>query len=219
MQFSGPGRGTSLPISVAIARGIHLFPFRTEPLSLSAPMVLGPRGPGRVGRRRSLSSRRCSVGSPARCRARVVDPARAVHGAHAALLPRRHRSRPAAAPRSQRPPVGMRWLQRSRPPLAIAEQREVERALHEPPQRADAWIRSDRGEEHAFAKLGGGADGTAARPGSKRLPEHFSPANAGYVGALGLQWILQPLDLLSPAQAHFRPRVPGPEGARRRAPP
>src|SRR5215831_9131414 len=37
-----------------MARGKHLFPFRTEPLSPSAPMVLGPQGPGRVGRRRFL---------------------------------------------------------------------------------------------------------------------------------------------------------------------
>ena len=37
---------------MVIARGKHLFPFRTEQLSLSAPMVLGPQGPGRVGRRR-----------------------------------------------------------------------------------------------------------------------------------------------------------------------
>src|SRR4051794_1536129 len=35
-----------------IARGKHLFPFRTEQLSLSAPMVLGGKPPGRVGRRR-----------------------------------------------------------------------------------------------------------------------------------------------------------------------
>ena len=35
-----------------MARGKHLFPFRTERLSPSAPMVLGPQGPGRVGRRR-----------------------------------------------------------------------------------------------------------------------------------------------------------------------
>lgn len=35
-----------------IARGKHLFPFRTEQLSLSAPMVLGGQPPGRVGRRR-----------------------------------------------------------------------------------------------------------------------------------------------------------------------
>src|SRR6516225_911372 len=39
-----------------MARGKHLFPFRTEPLSPSAPMVLGPQGPGRVGRRRFLLS-------------------------------------------------------------------------------------------------------------------------------------------------------------------
>src|SRR3954447_9578328 len=42
------------PFSVVIARGRHLFPFRTEQLSPSAPMVLGPRGPGRVGRRRFI---------------------------------------------------------------------------------------------------------------------------------------------------------------------
>ena len=35
-----------------IAKGRHLFPFRTEQLSLSAPMVLGGQPPGRVGRRR-----------------------------------------------------------------------------------------------------------------------------------------------------------------------
>jgi hypothetical protein len=46
---------------VAKARGKHLFPFRTEQLSPSAPMVLGPQGPGRVGRRRSL---RCRLGPP-----------------------------------------------------------------------------------------------------------------------------------------------------------
>src|SRR5881275_2840890 len=39
---------------VAMARGKHLFPFRTEPLSPSAPMVLGSQEPGRVGRRRFL---------------------------------------------------------------------------------------------------------------------------------------------------------------------
>jgi hypothetical protein len=37
---------------VAIARGKHLFPFRTEQLSPAAPMVLGTHVPGRVGRRR-----------------------------------------------------------------------------------------------------------------------------------------------------------------------
>ena len=41
---------------VALARGKHLFPFRTEQLSPSAPMVLGSQGPGRVGRRRFFLS-------------------------------------------------------------------------------------------------------------------------------------------------------------------
>ena len=44
-------------IKVAIARGIHLFPFRTEKLSLVTPMVL--RNSGRVGSRR-LRERRSS---------------------------------------------------------------------------------------------------------------------------------------------------------------
>src|SRR3954453_6283762 len=35
-----------------MAWGKHLFPFRTEQLSPTAPMVLGSQGPGRVGRRR-----------------------------------------------------------------------------------------------------------------------------------------------------------------------
>src|SRR5687768_3052388 len=55
-SFQAPARVLGLsPLSVVIARGPHLFPFRTEQLSPSAPMVLGPRGPGRVGRRRFFS--------------------------------------------------------------------------------------------------------------------------------------------------------------------
>ncbi len=50
--LKGPGDSHRFP--VAMARGKHLFPFRTEQLSPSAPMVLGPQGPGRVGRRRFL---------------------------------------------------------------------------------------------------------------------------------------------------------------------
>ena len=37
-------------VSVAIAEGSHPFPFRTRKLSPPAPMVLGRRRPGRVGR-------------------------------------------------------------------------------------------------------------------------------------------------------------------------
>jgi hypothetical protein len=45
-----------------IASGRHLFPFRTEQLSHSAPMVLGGQPPGRVGRRRFF----CDSGPPRR---------------------------------------------------------------------------------------------------------------------------------------------------------
>ncbi len=39
---------------VVMAAGIHPFPFRTRKLSLPAPMVLGGRPPGRVGRRQNF---------------------------------------------------------------------------------------------------------------------------------------------------------------------
>src|SRR6476620_10865471 len=46
------GRVPPLTLSAVIAAGVHLFPFRTEKLSPPAPMVLGAKAPGRVGRRR-----------------------------------------------------------------------------------------------------------------------------------------------------------------------
>ena len=42
----------NIKVSVAMAVGSHPFPFRTRKLSPPAPMVLGRRRPGRVGRRR-----------------------------------------------------------------------------------------------------------------------------------------------------------------------
>src|SRR3954470_20365599 len=71
VQFSGAARVGGLSrFAVAIARGKHLFPFRTEQLSLSAPMVLGSQGPGRVGRRRFFSTSRLRA---ARSRLRVFE--------------------------------------------------------------------------------------------------------------------------------------------------
>src|SRR5688572_20547049 len=55
-SFEGPPGLAQFP--VAIAWGKHLFPFRTEQLSPTAPMVLGSQGPGRVGRRRFLLASR-----------------------------------------------------------------------------------------------------------------------------------------------------------------
>ena len=37
---------------VAMAKGFHLFPYRTQKLRPSAPKVLGWTRPGRIGRRR-----------------------------------------------------------------------------------------------------------------------------------------------------------------------
>ena len=50
MQRSGIEEIKKKDIKVVIARGIHLFPFRTEKLSPVTPMVL--RNSGRVGSRR-----------------------------------------------------------------------------------------------------------------------------------------------------------------------
>src|SRR5262249_8119635 len=63
VRFSSSTGAVSTSFGGEIARGKHLFPFRTEPLSLSAPMVLGGQPPGRVGRRRS-SSRTARRGGP-----------------------------------------------------------------------------------------------------------------------------------------------------------
>jgi hypothetical protein len=49
-----PSFGESARFPVAMAAGKHPFPFRTRQLSPPAPMVLGGRPPGRVGRRRDF---------------------------------------------------------------------------------------------------------------------------------------------------------------------
>ena len=87
MRFSG-STGPSLQISGgAIARGKHLFPFRTEPLSLSAPMVLGGKLPGRVGRRRFF----CWIRPP-----RSAGAAFSFPGCRSGRMGRRGEERPAA---------------------------------------------------------------------------------------------------------------------------
>ena len=48
---------THSTIPVTIARGIHLFPFRTQKLSLLAPNVLGWKRPGRIGRCRFFQAK------------------------------------------------------------------------------------------------------------------------------------------------------------------
>src|SRR5947209_13651055 len=51
-SFEGVREPRAFTISAVIPAGRHLFPFRTEKLSLPGPMVLGGQPPGRVGRRR-----------------------------------------------------------------------------------------------------------------------------------------------------------------------
>ena len=47
-----PPQLNSSPFPVAMTRGFHLFPSRTQKLSLSVPNVLGWTRPGSIGRRR-----------------------------------------------------------------------------------------------------------------------------------------------------------------------
>ena len=49
-QSSAARHQTSSQFPVVMTRGSHLFPSRTQKLSLSVPMVLGWTRPGRVGR-------------------------------------------------------------------------------------------------------------------------------------------------------------------------
>src|SRR5436189_818870 len=76
-----------------MARGKHLFPFRTEQLSPSAPMVLGPQGPGRVGRRRLYVVGRAALGRPVlRCRDTLGRPVLALAGCALGARGSPHRS-------------------------------------------------------------------------------------------------------------------------------
>ena len=157
-SFEGPPEGWSPPLSVVIARGLHLFPFRTEQLSLSAPMELGSQGPGRVGRRRFFRAENVMpappiLGGAAHVCSLVARPSR--HGAHAQLCARCHRARASAQPAAQRAAVGMRASQRPLGPglgsALVAQQREVEDAVDEPADGPRVRVASGGGEEHVFA--------------------------------------------------------------------
>ena len=91
---------------VAIAWGKHLFPFRTEQLSPTAPMVLGSQGPGRVGRRRFLLraafGRLVCVNAPRCVRERRTPVPRPVCAYESGVLPAEHTAHGATAARSRR---------------------------------------------------------------------------------------------------------------------
>src|SRR4051794_20938169 len=92
-------RRVSRQFPVALAWGKHLFPFRTEQLSPTAPMVLGLHGPGRVGRRRFFHP----TSRPAGRLVVVKDADR--RGAPRAQAPWPPGAVLRAAPRAQAPPA------------------------------------------------------------------------------------------------------------------
>ena len=54
VRVRSPSPAPNKDYVVIIAKRIHLFPFRTQKLSSLAPMVLGGKLPGRVGRSRVI---------------------------------------------------------------------------------------------------------------------------------------------------------------------
>jgi hypothetical protein len=116
MESSGSGRRQASPsdnrFSVAMAEGSHPFPFRTRKLSPPAPMVLGRRLPGRVGRRRISLWKRAAYGrssSRFRTSGRISEHA-CPHDRESRIRP--HGTSPASRRQSpRRPPI------RRRPPV------------------------------------------------------------------------------------------------------
>jgi hypothetical protein len=149
--FEGHREGDiSRQFPVAMARGKHLFPFRTEQLSPSAPMVLGSQEPGRVGRRRFFiemqTRRRPPDGRPS-CVARPartpVRRARSVaDGGEAGLIARSHGAGAAGADADEWAAVrmGTALVGEARPRAelvdGILERRQGTRGRHGPEQEA-----------------------------------------------------------------------------------
>ena len=180
LQFSRAAGGLS-QFPVAMARGKHLFPFRTEKLSPSAPMVLGSQGPGRVGRRRFTSSH-----EPSRGAARRISAALPPDRGQAVLAPRHPCTGPARSESgTQRRAVRVRRLAagHARPgELRVLQEDEGACECGGTPQGGMNGERAlpasvERGE-HAFAKLRRPSDGTCVR--ARDLAEsHSAPEKWG----------------------------------------
>ncbi len=142
----------STNVTATIAKGKHPDPFRTRKLSLSAPMVLQPRGCGRVGRRRTTTTRR---GHPTRV-ASTLFPGSSPHACSVSCVP----GGPFAVHRttlSSRCPQGLgrrHWI------VGAADQPEGRRWSDDQDSRRLAWERrrGGRGRQHgvpARTALGG----------------------------------------------------------------
>ncbi len=57
------GIAVRIKFLAAIAAGFHPFPSRTRQLSPPAPMVVGPQGPSRVGRRQIIRTKSPPIGN------------------------------------------------------------------------------------------------------------------------------------------------------------
>ena len=131
--------------SAVIPAGKHLFPFRTEKLSLPGPMVLGGQPPGRVGRRRLTSqsprlrrallvlreTRAFPAGRPGQARCARVSPAGGGRRVAASTAPRR---------RGEAAPTSLRGSEFFSPPVRV----ERAQALH---ALADRRVRREQGGE------------------------------------------------------------------------
>ncbi len=185
---------TDLAIPVVIAAGKHLFPFRTEKLSLPAPMVLGGQPPGRVGRRRlsfegpprrvfvvkgRLSGRGADTRQPRDRRAagRVRPPARAGRSepVQHPRLPARGRARARDAGRRRR-------ARSDRPRTRAARDRTVDRG-QDRRARHHRWNRGARGAgAHRLAR--GGRVRPLPRPERETLTRRRAGARAAHCGRL-----------------------------------
>ena len=178
---------------VALAAGSHPFPFRTRQLSPPAPMVLGERSPGRVGRRR-ISHGACprmrghalvlavacvAMPEPARPpRPRAAGPTMTPAGAvdrrcAARELALRH---PTVAPSAGRTARHQEPVPGARPRVAAAQAQEA--------ARVDG--RRTRPESRSLRERGPGAPSSGRRPAgaaARRSAGHATPPAAPSVAA------------------------------------
>ncbi len=148
---------------MAIAAGKHPFPFRTRQLSPPAPMVLGGRPPGRVGRRRDLSSLEAPdfPGPLARQITAYTQPVNQKRTPRP--RPQRSGVKPAASVKHSANP---KWgkVARSGARLVVSKEREgveYERDSNIEPPRVNDWVRVD-GRSNEFE------DDEPKRPRAKR---------------------------------------------------
>ena len=134
------GRVPPLTLSAVIAAGVHLFPFRTEKLSPPAPMVLGARAPGRVGRRRISCRKGHTRGGPSAFRS----------GPSACL----------AQPAASAPSCSVRRAERPQAPDALRERRVRAEHPREPVglERVDGVERLGRRRGRERDELGGAVE-------------------------------------------------------------